>query len=190
METIEKEIIGNNDIACLYFYFRECRDIQPSFEHIWATLLCQLLQRGRRGMIAEELKTEFDHTCRSRRLHPDKYLAWFKAQAAAFKTIYLMLDDLNSYEIASSGTTRRSVQDILEKLPKNVRVLFTSCDESLGKRFGERQALRIRPDQHAVETYVESRIRSSENLDALLSAEQGRREIVSKVTESTLASGM
>ncbi|KAI1455835.1 ankyrin repeat-containing domain protein [Annulohypoxylon moriforme] len=188
INSLEKEIESGNDVACVYFYFQEGEEHHVTFARIWATLLKQLLRASKN--LAGELKVKFDESLQgSTQLGASEYLELFKAQASTVKTVYLIIDAMDNCRNIEEGTHGR-MQDALKSLPDNIRILYTSRNESFRLWLGETSKLSITPKQQDVELYVEKRIEDSELLRDPLRSEQVRNEVIREVTEMTLTSGM
>ncbi|KAI1384071.1 ankyrin repeat-containing domain protein [Hypoxylon trugodes] len=187
IDSIEKQIERGEDIACVYFYFQEGEEY--SVARIWATLLEQLLQASGdlEGALEGELKAKFDDSLQgSFGLDSSEYLELFKAQAGTIKTVYLVIDALDSCE----GDTQQKMQGTLKVLPQNIRVLITSRNDLVGLEGEANQKLSIKLVQQDVETYLKQRIEDSEFLKVTLKKEQDRNHVISRVTDMTLSSKM
>ncbi|KAI1414902.1 ankyrin repeat-containing domain protein [Hypoxylon sp. FL1857] len=189
IDLLGRETKSRNDVACVYFYFQEGEGHHVSFARIWATLLKQLLRAS--GDLAEELKAKFDDSLQgSTRLYSSEYLELFKAQASTMKTVYLVIDALDSCQNMPEEETQKMMQSALRELQGNIRVLFTSRNDSVLVKLGANRKLAITPQPHDVETYVKKRIEDSEFLRIALKRDRDRDEVVKKVVEMTLTSNM
>ncbi|KAK7422689.1 hypothetical protein QQX98_001477 [Neonectria punicea] len=191
VDSAVKQSQTRNDFACVYFYFQEGDEHPPSASGIWANLLRQLLQHQGSTGIVGELKAKFSSSLQgSIPLHSLEYFDLFRAQAVTFKTVYLIIDALDNCLDAHGEKTRQHVQDALRKMPDNIRVLFSSRGTSLAHDLGITQELYITPKASDVKTYVKSRIDADVNLRRVLEDSQHIEDVVGKVTNVTLASGM
>ncbi|KAF4466261.1 hypothetical protein FALBO_6887 [Fusarium albosuccineum] len=191
INTLRNEIHQRNDTACIYFYFHEGDDRSPPAPRIWSTLLAQLLQRQGPKGIAKDLKSKFNNSFRgSAPIHPLEYLELFKAQASVFKTVYLVIDALDSCTNGRGERTRHNMYQALKKLPDTIRILFTSRSDSLIRDLGVSHKLEITPNRSDIETYVNNRIDGDVDLCRVLSDTKHRESVVGRVTELTLTSGM
>jgi hypothetical protein len=151
--------------------------------------LTQLLKPS--SNIAGELKAKFnDPFKRSAALDALEYFDLFKAQAAAFKTVYLFIDALDSCQNAPREMTLKSVQKALGELQDNVRVLFTSRDSYIGKEIGAHRKLFITPKETDVMAYIRKRIIEDTTLRSMLARPENRDEIIRGVTTKTMSSNM
>ena len=192
IDSIEKETQGQNDAACVYFYFQEGEKHRVSRARVWATLLTQLLLR-KSGGLADDLQVKFNDSLQgSTALHSSEYLSLFKAQAATTKTVYLVIDALDSCQDAHGEKTQQGIQDDLkELLGSGIRVLFTSTgDDWFGRMISEDQKLRIKPRMQDVRTYVKKRIEDSKVLRDVLAEDQHQKDVTGEVTNMTLSSEM
>ncbi|RYP81455.1 hypothetical protein DL769_001968 [Monosporascus sp. CRB-8-3] len=190
VDSIQREIRGRNDVACVYFYFQEGEKHRVSLARIWATLLTQLLVQDS-GDLAGELKAKFNDSLQgSTRLDSSEYLDLFKVQAATVKTVYLVIDALDSCQNAPGEKTQQGVQDALKALPDGIRVLFTSRNDWVDPEVGTYQKLSITPRMQDVKTYVNQRIEDDKALRSLLERAQDQKVVTSEVTTMTLTSGM
>ncbi|KAI1772519.1 ankyrin repeat-containing domain protein [Hypoxylon cercidicola] len=180
---------SGGDAVCVYFYFQEKEEDNISFAHIWATLLIQLLRAS--GDVKGELKAKFEDSLQgSTQLYPYEYLELFKARAATFKTVYLVIDALGSCQNTPEEDTRQNMREALKALPNSIRVLITSRNKSVDVGFGAVQELVVEPKKQDVETYITKRIKDNAVLRSALGKEQDRNDIIRKVTAMTLSSKM
>ena len=189
VDFLKKEISAQSTTACIYFYFQEGDDaLSP--ERFWVTLIEQLLPQEDSGRIAAALTTKFNASFqRSSPLHPVEYWDLFKAQAQTFKTVYMVLDALDSY-LSRDVPNLQSVWDALNKLPPNVKLLFTSRYDSLACNLKADRELRVTPQEADVSAYVKCRIERDTNLNRLLGKPQNKDIVVRSVTTVTSHSGM
>jgi hypothetical protein len=153
--------------------------------------LLQLLQYRDTKDPAVELKSKFNNSFRgSAPIHPLEYINLFKAQSAVFKTVYLVIDALDSCTNRKDEKTRQRMQEALRKLPSNIRVLFTSRTESLVRDFGIGQTIEITPHRQDIKAYVKDQINQDSDLRRVLADKSQQEEVINKVTELTLKSGM
>ncbi|KAM0195661.1 hypothetical protein ACHAPA_008106 [Fusarium lateritium] len=191
IDALRTEIKQRNHSACIYFYFRERDDKSPPSAQIWSTLLFQLLQFGDTKYLADELKSKFNNSFRGTApIPPLEYINMFKAQSSMFKTVYLVIDALDCCTNSKDQKTRQIMQEALRKLPKNIRILFTSRSESLLRDFGSSQLVHIMPQWQDVGTYVKDQINKDMDLRRVLTDASHQEEVINKVTELTLKSGM
>uniref|UniRef100_A0A0B7KHC8 Uncharacterized protein n=1 Tax=Bionectria ochroleuca TaxID=29856 RepID=A0A0B7KHC8_BIOOC len=120
-------------------------------------------------------------------IHPSKYFHLFSAQAAMFKHVFLILDGLDSRH-AEDLEGHDSIPSCLSQLPKNVRILFTTRDNSISRRFGASRKIQVAPEMSDVKAYIKARIDRSSNLSRLLSKDTD--EFVEKVSNLVRESGM
>ncbi|RBA12603.1 hypothetical protein FPRO05_04053 [Fusarium proliferatum] len=148
IDAIKAEIKEKSHTACIYFYFHEGDDKSPVVARIWATLLLQLLQYQGATDLSEELKSKYNNSFRGTApIHPLEYFSLFKAQASRFKTVYLVIDALDSCTNSQGENTRQRMQEALRRLPQNIRFLFTSRGDSLIRDLGIGQKLRVTPQE-------------------------------------------
>ncbi|KAL7949509.1 ankyrin repeat-containing domain protein [Trichoderma barbatum] len=189
IDSIEKKMKRGDGTACIYFFF-QVEKHPVSLPRIWATLLTQLL-RANSSNIAGELKTKFnDPFKRSAALDSSEYFDLFKAQTATFKTVYLAIDALDSCQNAPREATLKGIQKALADLPKNVRVLFTSRDNYIGKDIGAHGELSITPREADVKAYVRKRIAEDRHLRSVLVKTEHQEEIIHGVMTRALSSKM
>ncbi|KAK4084332.1 uncharacterized protein Triagg1_812 [Trichoderma aggressivum f. europaeum] len=157
---------------------------------IWATLLTQLLSANPSN-ITSALKEKFtDPFRRSAALDSSEYFDLFKAQVATVKTVYLIIDALDSCQNAPREATLKGFQKALVDLPDNVRILFTSRDNYIGKDVGAHRELSITPREADVLTYVKNRIADDGRLRSVLSKAEHQEEIIKGVTTRAMSSKM
>jgi len=159
---------------------------------IWATLLKQLLSQGS-GHLADELKAKFNDSLQgSTPLSPDDYLDLFRAQAATVKTVYLIIDALDSCQDIPGEETQQGMRVALNTLPDSIRVLFTSRNDWAAHEIGTDQKLSIpiTPKPQDVKAYVKSRIENDKFLSRMLEKDDDKRKVISDVTNMTLSSRM
>ncbi|RGP72618.1 hypothetical protein FLONG3_6626 [Fusarium longipes] len=191
IDSLRAEIKEQNDSACIYFYFNEGDDKSPPVARIWSTLLLQLLRHRDSKVLAEELKSKFTNSFRGEApIHPLEYFSLFKAQSATFKTVYLVIDALDSCTNSRDERTRHIMQEALRQLPTNIRLLFTSRSDSLMRGLRIRHRLLVTPHQQDIRAYVKDEIDKDLDLDQLLADSSRKEEVISKITELTLKSGM
>lgn len=152
-------------------------------------MLKQLLQAS--GDLEEELKAKYDDSLQgSTRLYSPEYAELFKAQATTIKTVYLVIDGLDSYQNTPEEETQQVMQNVLKTLPDSIRVIFTSRNDSVGIGVGADQKLSITPKEQDVKTYIEKRIEDSISLRYALKKKEDRDNVVRKVADLTLSSKM
>ncbi|KAF5686273.1 hypothetical protein FCIRC_2991 [Fusarium circinatum] len=191
IDAIKAEIKAKSDTACIYFYFHEGDDKSPAVARIWATLLVQLLQHQGATNLSEELQSKYNNSFRGTApIHPFEYLNLFRAQASRFKTVYLVIDALDSCTNSQGEKTRQRMQEALRKLPQNIRFLFTSRGDSLIRDLGIGQKLRITPHESDIRSYTKDQINKDLELHRVLADAAHQAEVITRVTELTLKSGM
>ncbi|KAF5984631.1 hypothetical protein FCOIX_2520 [Fusarium coicis] len=191
IDAIKAEIEEKGDTACIYFYFHEGDVESPPVARIWATLLVQLLQYQGVIGLSEELKAKYNNSFRGTApIHPLEYFNLFKAQASKFKTVYLLIDALDSCTNSQGEKTRQRMQEALRKLPQNIRFLFTSRGDSLIRGLGIGQKLRITPQESDIRRYAKDQIDRDLELHRVLADATKQEEVITRVTELTLKSGM
>ncbi len=152
-------------------------------------MLRQLLLRES-GELAAELQAKFNDPLQgSTRLHWSEYLDLFKAQAAN-KTVYLVIDALDSCQNNAREQTKQSMQGALKALPAGIRLLFTSRDDSVGQEVRADQKLIVTPSRQDVKAYVKKRIEDHRRLSIVLAKPEDQRDVTAEVTNMTLSSGM
>lgn len=104
-----------------------------------------------------------------------------------FKHVFLILDGLDSRH-AEDLEGHDSIPSCLSQLPKNVRILFTTRDNSISRRFGASRKIQVAPEMSDVKAYIKARIDRSSNLSRLLSKDTD--EFVEKVSNLVRESGM
>jgi hypothetical protein len=191
IKSIQNKIYSRPNTACIYFHFKDGDDtLSPA--HIWATLLEQLLPRDGQGSIAPRLKSKFKDSFQgSRLLYSSDYWDIFKAQTDMFKTIYLILDAPDSY-LGHNLHAWQGMWDALEKLPPNIKLLFTSRHSSPARRSNLRADFKIAitPRVADIKTYVTNRIKSDANLNQVLASVHERESVKKRVTSLASESGM
>ncbi|EXK85366.1 hypothetical protein FOQG_10724 [Fusarium oxysporum f. sp. raphani 54005] len=191
IDALRTEIKDRSDTACIYFYFHEGDDKSPPVARIWSTLLLQLLQHQGAMNLAQELKSKYSNSFRgSAPIHPLEYFNLFKAQSSTFKTVYLIIDALDSCTNSQGERTRQRIQDALQRLPQNIRVLFTSRSNSLVRDLGVDKKLQVTPHEDDIRTYIKDQINRNLDLHRVLADAAHQEEVITKVTELTLKSGM
>ncbi|EWZ86563.1 hypothetical protein FOWG_10125 [Fusarium oxysporum f. sp. lycopersici MN25] len=191
IDAIKAEIKEKSDTACIYFYFHEGDDKSPPAARIWSTLLLQLLQHQGTTDLAQDLKSKYNNSFRGTApIHPIEYFNLFKAQASKFKIVYLIIDALDSCTNSEGERTRQRMQEALRKLPQNIRFLFTSRSDSLIRDLGISQRLHITPHESDIRRYVTDQINRDLELHRVLADAAYQDEVITRVTELTLKSGM
>ncbi|KKP04159.1 hypothetical protein THAR02_03751 [Trichoderma harzianum] len=189
IDFIENQIQSQDEAACIYFFFQAEKHAVP-LARIWATLLTQLL-RANSSNIASALKNKFtDPFKRSAALDSSEYLDLFKAQVATVKTVYFVIDALDSCQNAPREATLKGFLKALVDLPDNVRILFTSRDNYIGKDIGADRELSITPREADVSTYVKNRIADDRRLRSVLFRTEHQEEIIKGVTTRAMSSKM
>ncbi|PTB64883.1 ankyrin [Trichoderma citrinoviride] len=185
IQTIIQEVEARSSTACIYFYPPE-EDENPSPARIWATLLEQLIQHEKSETISPALLSRFNASLTGcSQLHPFEYWGLFKAQAETFETVYLIMDEPESY----IGHHEHMVQS-LRNLPSNVKFLFTCRTETLASHLKVDCKLRVILQASELTLYVRRRLEDDVNLSGLLDKSHDREDVVEKVTELTSQSGM
>lgn len=191
IDAIKAEIKEKSDTACIYFYFHEGDDKSPPAARIWSTLLLQLLQHQGTTDLAQDLKSKYNNSFRGTApIHPIEYFNLFKAQVSKFKIVYLIIDALDSCTNSEGEITRQRMQEALRKLPQNIRFLFTSRSDSLIRDLGISQRLHITPHESDIRRYVADQINRDLELHRVLADAAYQDEVITRVTELTLKSGM
>ncbi|KAK2136091.1 ankyrin repeat-containing domain protein, partial [Fusarium oxysporum II5] len=191
IDAIKADIKEKSDTACIYFYFHEGDDKSPPAARVWSTLLLQLLQHQGTTDLAQDLKSKYNNSFRGTApIHPIEYFNLFKAQASKFKIVYLIIDALDSCTNSEGERTRQRMQEALRKLPQNIRVLFTSRSDSLIRDLGISQRLHITPHESDIRRYVTDQINRDLELHRVLADAAYQDEVITRVTELTLKSGM
>lgn len=189
VDFIEKQIQNQDEAACIYFFFQAEKDAVP-LKRIWATLLAQLLSPNS-SKVASPLKEKFtDPFKRSAALDSSEYFDLFKEQVNTVKTVYLLIDALDSCQNAPREATLKGFQKALMDLPDNVRILFTSRDNYIGKDIGAHRELSITPRESDVSVYVKNRIADDTRLRNVLSKAEHQEEIIKGVTARAMSSKM
>lgn len=188
IDSVEKQIQRDDEAACIYFFFQVEKHPVP-LARIWATLLTQLLRvtSSRAGALKKKFNDPFE---RSAALDSSEYFDLFKAQAATVKTVYLIIDALDSCQNAPREATLKDLQKDLKGLPANVRTLFTSRDSYIGKDIGALRELPITPREADVKVYVRNRIVEDTHLRSVLAKTEDQEEIIKGVTMKTMSSKM
>ncbi|KAL6892133.1 ankyrin [Trichoderma evansii] len=188
IETIKKEVEVRSDMACVYCYPQKEDDaLSPS--RIWVTLLAQLLQQSPK-VISEKLLSRFNESLQgSSILHPNEYWDLFSSQAERFNTVYLILDDPNSY-FSNDKKMQQGFWGILENLPSNMRLLFTSRDRFRAKHLRVDHELLIAPKSEDITKYVNCRLKRDTHLSDLLENAADRELVVRQVTRLASNSNM
>ncbi|KAK3294153.1 ankyrin repeat-containing domain protein [Chaetomium fimeti] len=185
IDLIEAKTESQDDIACAYFYFQEGEEYPASPARIWATMLIQLLRQSK--YLADELKMKWDYF---RELDGPETLKLLIAQAATFSTVYVVMDALDSCRNAPDEKIEKGVLDAIKAFPSRIRVLFSSRTDWVGQEIGVDQKLSITPTRDDVTAYVKERIKDDGFLESLLVNPQDQDEVVTNVTEMTLAQKM
>ncbi|KAL6815542.1 hypothetical protein GGI42DRAFT_110711 [Trichoderma sp. SZMC 28013] len=189
VDYIEKQIQIEDEAACIYFFFQAEKHAVP-LARIWATLLTQLLSANSSN-IASALKRKFtDPFKRSAALNSSEYFDLFRAQVATVKTVYLVIDALDSCQNAPQEATLKGFLKALVDLPDNVRILFTSRDNYIGKDIGPNLELSITPREADVSAYVKNRIADDWRLKRVLSKAEHQEEIIKGITTRAISSKM
>lgn len=192
INSLEKEFCENDDIACIYVYFQDGED-QPTSTDIFISLLKQLLRQQKHAIAAEGLKTKYQDWC-DQKILPNKattgeYLDLFKAQVATFETVYLVVDAFDNCQNSSVERTQDKLQEAIEQLPNNIRVLVTSR-LSWDARWVLKswQALLVTPHDDDIEVYLNSRIKHDRAMQQKIkeaSDPNFQRTIISEITMAT-----
>lgn len=191
IEAVRSEIKDESNTACIYLYFTEGDEKSSSIAQIWSTLLLQLLQQQRVSYLSDELKLGFINSFRgSAPIHPLEYFNLFKSQCCTFQTVYLVIDSLDCCTNDREEKTRQKLQEGLMNLPTNVRILFTTRNDSIIRDLKISQKLEIAPNREDVRAYVKDAISKDLDLCRVLSDATYERDVVMRVTELTLKSGM
>ncbi|KAI0597077.1 hypothetical protein F4775DRAFT_265286 [Biscogniauxia sp. FL1348] len=181
INALKKATGGRKDVACVYFYFEQCGEHPVLFAQIWFALLKQLLQAS--GDHEGDAKAKFDDSLQDLdRPRLFDYLELFKSQASAMKTIYLVIDALDSCKDSRGEKTRQNMEDALKALPDNIRVLFTSRTGWVGVGIREVEKLFITPKIRDVKIYVRKRIEDNSLLSNRFRSGQDRDRVVNEVT--------
>lgn len=189
IDSIEKEFCALEG-ACVYFFFQEDEKPSVSLARIWATLLTQLLEINSNN-IADGLKAKFNSPFRrSAPLDSSEYFDLFKSQAATIKTVYLILDALDSCQNTIPDITLGGLQKNLRELPNNVRILCTSREGRIGNELEAHHKLLITPKEEDVKTYIKGRIADDGALKAMLFNSKQQEEVIKAVTTKTLSCQM
>ncbi|KAL6702197.1 ankyrin repeat-containing domain protein [Trichoderma pleuroticola] len=189
IDSIEKEFC-RLESACVYFFFQEDEKPRASLARVWATLLTQLLERSSDN-IADDLKATFNSPFRrSAPLDSSEYFDLFKAQAATMKTVYLILDALDSCQNTVPEMTLGGLQKNLRELPNNVRILCTSREGRIGNELEAHHQLLITPKEEDVKAYIKRRITDDRTLKAMLADPKQQEEVIEEVTIKTLSCQM
>jgi hypothetical protein len=150
----------------------------------------QLLPYDGRGCIAADITSKFKTSFQgSSSLHSIEYWDLFKAQVDTFRTVYLVLDALDSY-FGHNENAWQSVRDGLGKLPPNVRLLFTSRHNSPVCHLKVKCELAVTPKLNDINQYVKHRIAMDTNLNRVLAKPEHRESVVNKVATLASKSGM
>ncbi|PHH70989.1 hypothetical protein CDD82_6806 [Ophiocordyceps australis] len=190
VNSIQREIQQGDNVACVYFYFQDGEKHQVSQARVWATLLVQLL-RIESGALADQLRAKFNDPLQgSSPLDSCEYLELFKAQAATFKTVYLVVDGLDSCTDTPGQEMQKDMRAALKTLPHGIRALFTCRDDWVGRELEAHQKLCIMPTEQDVVAYVKWRIEDDGNLRDLLAWKQNQESVMNKVTSMTVSSKM
>lgn len=190
VDWLEKEVEGRDDAACVYFYFQEGEKHCVPLAHVWTTLLSQLLARES-GELASDLKTEFSSLLqRSTGPSSAEFVALFEAQASRFKTVYMVIDALDTCRDVPGERTQQLMHNALKGLPENVRLLFTFRDERICQSMGAYRTLRIQPQKQDVKAYVRKRIEDDDVLNCVFENTADKSHVISQVTNLALDNGM
>ncbi|KAI5919390.1 ankyrin repeat-containing domain protein [Camillea tinctor] len=189
IDWLEKETKSTKDVACVYFYLQEGEENSTSLAHIWAALLKQLLL-GSSDLEGELKETFYDSLQGSAAIPLSEYIDLFKKLAVTMKTVYLVIDGLDSYQTDPEEEAHQSIENALKELPDSVRVLFTSRNDSIGMGTGETTKILITPQKEDVETYVKKRIEDNGTLSKLLEVDEYRSQVIHEITNTTLLSNM
>lgn len=188
IETIKKEAGVGSNMACVYCYPQKEGNAQ-SPARIWITLLAQLLQQSPR-VTSKKLLSRFNASLQgSSTLHANEYWGLFSSQAKTFKTVYLILDDPNSY-FSQNEKALQDFWETLKKLPVNVKLLLTFRDLLLATHLQASHHLQVTPRETDLTKYVNSWLKRDVNLNQLLEESDDRELVITQVTSLALDSGM
>lgn len=113
----------------------------------------------------------------------------FKAQVATFKTVYLIVDAFDNYQNSTSEKTQGKLQEAIEQLPSNVRVLITSRRSWHAPwNLGPCQELRVVPHDNDIEKYVNDQIEKDKAMKQKIKEASDpnlQQTITSEITKST-----
>ncbi|RSL60566.1 hypothetical protein CEP53_005404 [Fusarium sp. AF-6] len=191
IDYLEKQHRQRKDTICVYLFFHEKDAAAPLATSIWANPILQLLQKQAPGGIADELTSEFNDCVQgSEPLHPSRYFELFKAQASAFKTVYLIIDGLDNCPHSPYESTQQQVLNAIKDLPTNVRTLV-SWRIGLEIHHPEAsQRLPVVPEKCDIAAYVKSRIEGDANLYSVLKEHKKIDWVTKSVIDMTSASRM
>ncbi|PFH55587.1 hypothetical protein XA68_17986 [Ophiocordyceps unilateralis] len=164
---IQSEIRDQENVAGVYFYFGEGEKHRTSS----------------RRKLNEPLQE-------SNRLDSSDYLDLFKAQAATLRTVYLVMDGVDSCTNDAGDDMQQGIRAALRALPEGIRVLFTSRGDWVGREMEAHQKLSITPAKQDVAAYVRKRIEDEGDLRGLLVKVQDRKSVIDKVTAMAISSKM
>jgi len=158
---------------------------------MWASLLQQLLQQCAPNAIAKELQDVFDSSLQgTNSIQPFEFFRLFKAQAARFKVVYVIIDSLDSCKDYDNGKVQQSLSETFHRLPSSIRVLFSSRQDLLARHLSFKNIVRIKPTKSDVETYAKARIKNNEHLHRLLSRDEDKNLVIETITKQTISSEM
>lgn len=172
-------------LACAYFYFQEGEKHHAS--HMWESLLTQLLDRESVDLAAELKKKLSGLFHGSIHIDPAEYFNLFRAQAARFETVYLVIDSLDSCQEAQGEMTQQSLQEALKTLPGNTWLLFTSRSDLFEMEAETSKKLCVVPNEHDVNNYVKKRIKDNRDLNRLLANPEIGERVMDNVSKKAMS---
>jgi archaellum biogenesis ATPase FlaH len=136
--------------------------------NLLSSLLAQLVQQG--SQITTEIKGIYK-AWKIRGMYPshDELLRMIKSQIEPFSKVFIVVDALDECLNDPETNTTDEFLKALRQLPNKVHLLFTSRhDISIGRKVQADSELEIRADSNDLRRYLETRIKSRENLRNLI----------------------
>ncbi|KAM0545028.1 hypothetical protein ACHAPJ_011538 [Fusarium lateritium] len=177
----------HGNVACIYLYFRSK---QICFEQIVIELLKQLVEQQRGEEMCRELHEMYNGWRRNRKYPSTKqYIDLIRIVSETFSEVYLTFDALDDCINVDGESTQELVQDLVQSLRSEIRILITSRSNVLNEEHLKPDvALRIVPNTHDIKLYVQNRIENDKFMrEELRQSKQPsiKNEIVEKVTDAT-----
>ncbi len=154
----------------VYLRFSDQEETQPRTESLLATILLQLVLRQQVDRLPQKM-VEAYHGIVSRGSPPtlEELKCLINAIAETYQSIFLVIDALDGWSDNLEAGERETFAQIITQLPGNWKILVTSrSGMSIGRQFEASQRIKLEADPADIKLYVESRIKTNEEMRRLV----------------------
>ncbi|KAI0473867.1 hypothetical protein GGR56DRAFT_553570 [Xylariaceae sp. FL0804] len=158
--------------CCVYVYFHEDDEFEPSLQSIYANILSQILRCKPSNSSTSRQLQDIYRVSKTHRISPghEEYTALLDAEAESFSEIFLIVDALDMCDCSTDHMIREKLVKGIRQLTRTWKVLFTARSGTIPTGIKLESDLATRVDAHDsdIRLYVESCIKDSATMSRLV----------------------